>query len=126
MKQMNKKLYDKLSIFFTLVFLCLSWVFFRADSMQDAGIIFNQLFTFNTIAFQTLVINSSMIEFGATSFFIVAAMVLFMWIVESKVSYSLYELNDKPLVDIALSSVLLVCIISLGVFNNNSFIYFQF
>ncbi|MDB5256728.1 MAG: hypothetical protein JWM14_1423 [Chitinophagaceae bacterium] len=125
-KKFNKALYDRLSMLLTFTFLCLSWVIFRADSMSDIGTIYHQLFSFNTTAFQSLVMNSNMVEFGATSFAIAAVMILFMWVVESKVSYSLYELNDRPVADIILSSALLICILSLGVFNHNSFIYFQF
>jgi alginate O-acetyltransferase complex protein AlgI len=126
MKKMNGKVYDSLSMILTLSFLLLTWVFFRANSVHDAGVVFYKLFSLDSTSFQSLVINANMVEFGVTSFAIATAMVVFMFFVESKVSYALYEINEKPLLDIALSSFLLISIISLGVFNHNSFIYFQF
>ncbi|HSZ71446.1 MAG TPA: MBOAT family O-acyltransferase [Cytophagaceae bacterium] len=126
MKKMNANWYGKFSMLFTLVFVFLSWVFFRADSMHDVCVVFHRLFSFDSTAFQSLVINTNMVEFGATSFMIAAVMIGFMFVVEGKVSYSLYEMNEKPVQDILFSSFLLICIISLGVFNHNSFIYFQF
>jgi alginate O-acetyltransferase complex protein AlgI len=124
---LNKQVYSAMSIFLTFSFVCLTWVFFRSSSVQEAMLIYKKIFFMDTsIAFNPVVMTNALVEFGITSFFIAAAMIMLLFLLETRISYTLYEFNDRPVSDIVISSGLLICVIVLGVFHHNSFIYFQF
>ncbi len=101
-------------------------VLFRANTFHSAVVLFHNLFTFNTSTpFQTKVL-SGRAEFGITSMAISCAMILLMLVVERFTGPLLKELNRKPRTDVLFCSLLIVLILFLGVFEQNSFIYFQF
>ncbi|HEX5002031.1 MAG TPA: MBOAT family O-acyltransferase [Bacteroidia bacterium] len=112
---------------FTFILTTLAWVFFRANNVHDANTIISHILTMDTKnAFVSVVQSASSIEFGPSSFVIALSMICLMFVFERLVPANLFSLNKKPLTDIIFLSFISVLIISLGVFYNNSFIYFQF
>ena len=56
LKFKKSKLAQLLGVIFTFHFVCFCWIFFKASSFQDAGIILTQIFTnFNATAFTPMV-----------------------------------------------------------------------
>jgi alginate O-acetyltransferase complex protein AlgI len=116
------------SILFTFSLTTFAWIFFRANTLNDALIIVKHIFYFNeTKAFSFIVRDlSKAVEFGMTSTFIALTMCLIMIIVELKLKPNLENINYHPLLDVLFFSTILSLIIIFGIFHNSSFIYFQF
>ena len=131
-KQLSKKtpalLYKILSIAITFVVVNLIWVFFRANSVSTAFGIIKHIFTFyHQVPFKIVVIdlyNHS--AFVRLSILVSIVMTAFMFMVESKASVLLSELNSHPILDFVFCTFVLTSILILGEFNSSSFIYFQF
>jgi hypothetical protein len=64
--------------------------------------------------------------FGITSLVLVVLGCTYMFWIEKKNQPLLTEYNNKPIRDIAMLAFLVFTIITVGVFVNESFIYFQF
>jgi len=131
-KKISKKLpaflYEKSSILLTFLFASFTWIFFRADSMSDSFLIIRHIFTlYDKVPFSFPVIDlADHAEFGRLAGLICIVMTACMFIVESRLSVTLSELTDRPVRDYIFCTFILTMIILLGVFHNNSFIYFQF
>lgn len=119
------------AFFFTVVtfaVVCLAWVFFRSSTLSDALVICKHIFgLYHGNAFQLVLMDSrGAIAFTKSALMISFAMILLMLAVESKLSSSLLELNKRPYFDTVFMAGSLSMIVLLGVFQNISFIYFQF
>lgn len=114
------KLPKLISIFFVFAVTCLAWVFFRAENVEDAFHIINTVFTNPG--------NSVHIgDKGIFSFSILGMMILI--IIECIMEYypNVSMLNHRLIaVRYAAILIMLILIISLGVFDGSQFIYFQF
>lgn len=119
---------DIAGIVFTFSLVSFAWIFFRASNIHDAILIIKHIVTAqHPTSFQLMVTNiDTRTEFGPISIAIAACMTIGMFIYERFFSPSLTELTMKPILDIALCSLILTCIICFGIFYNTSFIYFQF
>ncbi|MEJ7586595.1 MAG: MBOAT family O-acyltransferase [Ferruginibacter sp.] len=108
-----------LGILFTFFYYALSLIFFRADSVKDAGIILKRMFIKGPIFLE----NPSIIIFSALGIF-------FLFLVELKKEYynGLFRLatHKNWLVRNGYYCFLLVIILLAGVFDGGEFIYFQF
>jgi D-alanyl-lipoteichoic acid acyltransferase DltB (MBOAT superfamily) len=115
-------------IAFTFFIVSFAWIFFRANSLSDAFLIVNHIFTLHAVQpFHLVVTNSKdLSEFGIFSTVFSLSLIAVLFFLETRLSSNLLNYNKKPLLDIAFCTVILFLIIMLGVFNNNSFIYFQF
>ena len=127
-KKVNTFLYDKASLLITFIILNFIWIFFRANSLEDAFTILRYVFTLNhKVAFKSeMSVMSSGIVFGRLSVYVSIIMTVFMFLVESNVKVDLTDFNDRPILNIIFSTFVLTMIVLFGVFNSNSFIYFQF
>ena len=131
-KQLSKKtpaiLYKILSIAITFIVVNLIWIFFRANSVSTAFLIIKHIFTFyHQVPFQIVVTdlyNHS--SFVRLNFLIGLAMTAFMFIIETRLSVTLSELNDHPVMDFIICTFVLITIFIFGEFDSSSFIYFQF
>jgi alginate O-acetyltransferase complex protein AlgI len=120
-------IYDNLSVILTFTFSCFCWVLFRAETLAVAGKVYSSIFTFDTSSALVLsVVAPSMIEFGITSMFISFVMIVILFSVEKFFSPDFKELDSTSTRDISFSVAILTLVIVLGVFQQNSFIYFQF
>lgn len=106
-------------IVFNFILVSFAWIFFRANSVSDAFIIVNKIFTHYGNVFPGDVTTVVYGLFGLT--------ILFGAEVAQEVGKGDHFLNSKnPIVAALSASILVVIILSLGVFDGGQFIYFQF
>jgi len=131
-KQLSKKtpaiLYKILSIAITFIVVNLIWIFFRANSVSTAFLIIKHIFTFyHQVPFKIVVTDLyDHSSFVRLNFLIGLAMTAFMFIIETRLSVTLSELNDHPVMDFIICTFVLITIFIFGEFDSSSFIYFQF
>lgn len=113
-----------LSIGITFFFVCLTFVFFRAENAEQAIGIIKKIVYSDWSNFK-LFYNSET-QFGYTSAILALSMTIFLFINEYIQNVQQTSFNNKPVIDILFNSFILFCIISIGVFQKTSFIYFQF
>ena len=107
---------DLVSILLTFILVTVAWVFFRASGVQEAMFIFSKMANPDFGNFQ----------FGSTAAIIAVSMIAILFINERFQNVEQTTLNNKPYLDIAFNAFILFAIITLGVFQKMSFIYFQF
>ena len=115
-------------IAFTFLIVAFAWIFFRANSVSDAFLIVSHIFTLHAShPFQLVVSNmKDLSQFGLFSTVFSLAGIAVLFILETGITPDLANYNKKPMLDIAFCTSMLFLIVMLGVFNSNSFIYFQF
>lgn len=105
----------------------LAWIFFRSNSMESAMMMIKSIFTLNDLhAFSTVVSVNQFMEFGPSSAIISVVMCLITFLCERKFDPMLSGFNSRAKTDMLFLSGVLLMILLFGVFNNSSFIYFQF
>lgn len=129
-KQLSKKtpsvIYNNLSILLTFSFTCFCLIFFRAHNISGAFGMIENIFSFNTSRAYSWVIGTGELTFNEFSWIISVFSLLFLFISEKFTSPDLLSLNKFPKTDIAISIVVFTLILTCGIFNQSSFIYFQF
>ncbi len=120
-------------VFITFHLVLFAWIFFRANSFNDAIYIISNIFPLRLDEFISLLSSTGAVEtaLGLTKRGIILAIIS---IVVMEVVHLLQRhrsirsfLSDKPmLVRWAIYYILLIIIISFGEFNSKEFIYFQF
>ena len=106
----------------TFAVVSFAWIFFRAESFDRACMIVSRIFShdhlfasFNSVkSFGTLSVVASLLACG------------YMMVIEKIAPPDLGWFKDKPYLDLAFCIVTIFMIVSLGVFKQQSFIYFQF
>lgn len=105
----------------TFILVCLAWVFFRANTVQDAFTIVSNILTFKE--------GGLFIGFAA-GFVYSVLLIVFLILAEINYEYLNNKLsmiyNPSPVVRGAGYLLLLLVILMIGVFNGGQFIYFQF
>lgn len=118
------KVHKYLKIFITFHLVLFAWIFFRANSLTDAGIILQNMVK---IDFTQLGINNGIL--GKGELIIAFAAILFMEFVHIIQRHQgiRHMLSEKPLwLRWSIYYAMILAIIFLGEFNNKQFIYFQF
>ena len=109
-----------LQISTTFLLTCFAWIFFRANSIDDALLIIEKIFTSQGSLF---IENPSMIIYSFLAIFI-------LFFVEIKQEYYKgnfsFTKNSNWLIRILSYAFLLILIFLIGVFDGGQFIYFQF
>ena len=106
---------------FTFLLVCLSWIFFRANNLKDASIVFKKIFS----------MTPGQLFLSSPSTFVYSIFGIFcLLLVEFKQEYyadSFSILNNpyKPIRYFGYTALILI-ILFIGVFNGSQFIYFQF
>lgn len=104
----------------TFILICLSWVFFRADSIQEANLIFTKIFSFDGKLFYDQPSTILYCLLGISILFFVESF-------DHKHNELLYILNKPKGIFRQFSyALLLVMIVMIGVLEGSEFIYFQF
>jgi D-alanyl-lipoteichoic acid acyltransferase DltB (MBOAT superfamily) len=113
---------NSINILITFILICLSWVFFRANSAHDAFIIIRNMFK----------INMPFYSGGWIQIFYGFAGLIFLIYIEFKQEFY-FEIETRlPLNSFSIFrnylfyAMLLISIIMVGVFDAGQFIYFQF
>jgi alginate O-acetyltransferase complex protein AlgI len=112
-KKMPSILYDGISWFLTFIVLCFSWVFFRAESMNKAKLIFKKLFSFQ-LHFNLTQVSAEKGPLNLLLSFFVILLFYFM--------NKLYKTRWAFI----FSLVAFFLIIILGKDGSRTFVYFQF
>ncbi|HXH73675.1 MAG TPA: MBOAT family O-acyltransferase [Bacteriovoracaceae bacterium] len=120
-----------LRILFTYHLVVFAWIFFRANSISDATLIINKIFTMSDFSFGAL--SAAILPFTSDNRAIAHLITAILLIIFMEVVHTLQEQKVKWFEESGNSrlayisfSLLLVVTIFLGKFNENSFIYFQF
>jgi D-alanyl-lipoteichoic acid acyltransferase DltB (MBOAT superfamily) len=113
-----------IEILSTLLVICITWVFFRANKLSDAWYVITHLFSGWSFSL-------SQFDFGVTRYplIVVCCAILLMEVVHLVQEHAgmRHFLSTKPrLVRWSLSLLLLLAILLFGKYEYNTFIYFQF
>lgn len=114
--------YDLLWMFIVFNLVAFAWIFFRAKSVSDAFYIAAHLLDFHAVHLK----DFTFYRFGLYSIILSVLFTVFMMFIERKTTTDLREMESNFYYDIAFVSLCLFLIINFGVFENRSFIYFQF
>ncbi len=102
----------------TLILICFTWLFFRANNLDDAGVLLANMFSFGQpIAFDAT-------ELWLAFFFIIGLETL--QYADEKFG-AIHRVKTMPyFVRMAVYAVFITLLLNFGIFNNSTFIYFQF
>jgi D-alanyl-lipoteichoic acid acyltransferase DltB (MBOAT superfamily) len=126
----NNKLLHVLNVFITLQLVCFAWIFFRANSIQDATTIIHKI-GYGEYSIQTFIESISALADNPKNFsrilFIMLLMGIF-YVIDPFVDKIIKGkiLLSKPYMKYLLYSFMVASIILFGFFGEVSFIYFQF
>ena len=114
-KNIGKKICKILS---TFIIVNLAWIFFRANNLSDAIIVFK---TISTTLFSSLFIDKTTLFYSFIGIFI-------LLLGDILLEYQIIKINNKNhLLLFSMASIFLISVILLfGVFDGGQFIYFQF
>ncbi|MCR9143414.1 MAG: MBOAT family protein [bacterium] len=113
--------FAKMALVFHLV--TFAWIFFRADGFADAQYVIANLFAEDRQPFETYIQNDAA---GKAGVVVVCLLLLFEWLrSRTWAPESLAKIRRLRL-HYLFYAVLLICIALMGVFDGESFIYFQF
>jgi alginate O-acetyltransferase complex protein AlgI len=125
-KKLSKKIpaviYNNLSILLTFTYVCLTWIFFRAETFNDALAIIKRLFIPQG-KFFLFDNNLNVIVYSVIAIVILMANDLSIHLNHGK---SWFLENKSPAVRMATYCFLLITILLIGVFDGGQFIYFKF
>jgi alginate O-acetyltransferase complex protein AlgI len=126
--QKNKGIAIKIAGFLiTFLAVNFAWIFFRSTDLNHAFELVHDIVTgYNQVPFGFLVVNGNNEAFGLASLTIGLAMILYGIIIEKIYAPQFEELNQTVLKDVLFIIFTVVLIVCFGVFQKNSFIYFQF
>ena len=118
--------YKPLAWFVTFSLVCFAWIFFRADSLGSAFEYVRSMFLNFSKPFNFRVDpNGIQLGFGLMSYFIAIFSICILLFAEYKYKPR-FEEKISLSKDVIFSSFVLLVVILFGVFQKNSFIYFQF
>jgi len=117
-----------ISIPFTFVFVCISWIFFRAQSIGNAFYILKIIFS-SVIDHTTIgnFMSSIFLQQNKPEFFIIVFFIVIIELVQIRTGKIMQLFNNQPLaIRWTIYSSLLWVIILAGEFGKTSFIYYSF
>lgn len=119
-----KQIKDNLSVInlfrmlITFIIVTFTWIFFRAESLHDAILIIQKIFTSSGNIFMDK--STLLLAF-------VSLLLVFTYDLTKEYNIKLHLLDSKNMLIRYITAILLICyIIAFGVLNGGSFIYFQF
>lgn len=102
----------------TLTIVNFAWIFFRIENLSDVVLVLQKIFTQPGVPF---------IDIDVMFMFVVAMIIVFAYDLIKECNWNIHLLSSRFIVVRYATAVLLICyIISYGVLNGGSFIYFQF
>ncbi len=118
--KVNNFIGDKaIMIIFNFILVSIAWVFFRANSTSDAFSIIHKIFTNYGVPF----VDPTTLIFGL---FGLSILLLKEFSEEFIPNSNFFFESKNPIVSAFASALLIVIILSMGVFDGGQFIYFQF
>lgn len=129
-RRMSKRIpafiYLNASLLLTFFYATFTWIFFRARSISGAMGIIRKIVTLDNTHHFLWVVGSADLRFNRFSLLAILVSLLFLFVVEKYSTADLKSFNSFPKTDVALGVIVLTLILVLGIFNQTSFIYFQF
>ncbi len=127
----NIKLPQVINFALTFIFVNLTWVFFRANTVEDAFLIIQKLFTetFSDSAWDTFISQIQSIGFDSNTVIFLTVLIITLLCLENIQKEDLmpkWFLQNNPVLRISFMYSILIAIIYCGYFGKSSFIYFQF
>jgi len=114
----NVRLPDFIKRIITLLLISFTWLFFRANSLHDAGILLTNMFSKG----KNIALDYK--DVGLSVFLIIALEVIQYRDEKYK---TLSRIREYPyLVRVLVYAIFITVLLNFGIFNNSSFIYFQF
>lgn len=111
---------DFFKIIFTFLLVCIGWVFFRANSIDDAIIYIQNMLSFNSLDFKYFIKNNSF-----TLIFITSIISIFLLCFIEL--FSIFRTKETVYLSKFMTIILILMILIMGSFKNQmDFIYFQF
>jgi D-alanyl-lipoteichoic acid acyltransferase DltB (MBOAT superfamily) len=102
----------------TLILICFTWLFFRANNLHDAGMLISNMFSATTeFAYSYLELS--------LAFFFIIGLEMVQYADEKYKAFSRVK-NLPYLARMFVYAVFLTVLLNFGIFNNSQFIYFQF
>ena len=114
----NVHLPDFFKRLITLVLISFTWLFFRANSLHDAGTLVTNMFSSG---------KNAALDYNdvALSIFLIIALEVIQY--RDEKYQALSRIREYPyLVRILVYAIFITVLLNFGIFNNSSFIYFQF
>ncbi|GEO11245.1 MBOAT family O-acyltransferase [Segetibacter aerophilus] len=102
----------------TVILICVTWIFFRVNTLKDAGTVFRNIFS-----------NSQTFAFDLTQFLLAVLLIIGLEIIQfmDEKNNVMSKIKTLPyLIKIPIYAVFLTVLLNFGIFNNSQFIYFQF
>lgn len=125
----KNKLKNGLLILKTFIIACLSWVFFRANTIQDAISILSSIFDFSKYSIHQLSLNIIPLSKNNVfpidifiSYIVICFLIIVEYLFRFKFDFERWNYRYKFITYI----VGIIFVLLLGVFEKNEFIYFQF
>ena len=115
-------LYNNVSILLTFCYVCLTWIFFRAEHFNDALVIFKGIFSFKGKFF----LFDNNLNLLIYSLIAIVILMVHDFSVHLNHGKSFFLYNNSPVVRMASYCFLLITILLIGVFDGGQFIYFKF
>jgi alginate O-acetyltransferase complex protein AlgI len=123
----DKRFIDPPSVLLTFVLVSLAFVFFRANSVNDAMYVLGKIFNFDFSDFTFMLKDvGNRVKVGKTSLVIAAFSIILLFINDRYQRIDQSGFDKKPFQDILYNAFILFLVIVFGVFKNTNFIYFQF
>jgi D-alanyl-lipoteichoic acid acyltransferase DltB (MBOAT superfamily) len=117
----NSKLSALFGWLFTFVLVSLAWVFFRAATIEEASAMIWRI-----VSFDNLLPLKGVKNFGSYSAAVSLVMIAYMFVCEWFNKPLLDNFQKHYKLDLVFISITLFLVVAFGVFQQSSFIYFQF
>ncbi len=126
----SNRLLSFLQIVIVFLIVSFAWIFFRAESVSDAFLIYKKIFTnlqFNTSSIKECILLFKGDATSLDSFIICIFFIIILFLYEGKTNITKklsFSENEKS--NYTLLAFVVLSILFFGYFNSRSFIYFQF
>ncbi len=115
-----------ISLLLTFSFVSMVLIFFRAHAFADATGMIKNIFSGEHAKSFSWMVGSGVLSFNQFSWTVTVLSLALLFFTENKTSPDLKSLNAFPKMDVVLGIAIMTLILTCGVFNQTSFIYFQF
>ncbi len=125
-KKINASVYNSVSILLTFCFVSMALIFFRAPSVEIAFEIIVQIFHSTKAIIFSWQVGSGELTFNAFSWLVIIISLPILFIAEKYMDVKTFHPANFKNCNVYFGILLLTLILTCGIFNQTSFIYFQF
>lgn len=110
----------------TFALVCFAWIFFRAENMQQGMLIAGHILMFDYHVATQVFMKVDGEFYGALWYALVVVLLGILFTTEWFVDTDMRRIGNSFRFDLVFGVVIMILIVTMGVFNKSSFIYFQF